>query len=36
MIEKYVMVCPVIGSLHYELWHPNWKFGNVHFCIILN
>lgn len=36
MIEKYVMVHPLFGSLHYELWNPNIKCGNIHFCLILN
>lgn len=36
MIEKYVMVCPEFGSLHFELWNPNMKFGNVNFCLVLN
>lgn len=36
MIEKYVLVDEFFGSLHFELWNPNYKYGNVSFCLLLN
>ena len=36
MIEKYVLVDPMFGSLHFELYNPGWKFGNVSFALVLN